>query len=164
MSWKTFIFLLIVLPTSPCNAQKNDSLKIYPKFHSITGGIGMESLFYVQHKYVFYNHKHFQLNTIGGLGCAPGDQEGGLSAHYNIVTGVAHSIGIRPIFLTIGFAPIIHFYDHVTYTNLNGIIGLKYESKSSNGLIVEIGYLPTIFSTHQSDAGIPFYLGFGFQL
>lgn len=161
MNWKFVLIVIYSLNSKSFFSQVSDSIKIFPKYHSISAGIGMESLFYVQYKNTFKNLKYFHSNFIGGFGCAPGDAEGGLSSHYNIIAGFSQNIGFRPMFLTFGVAPVLHFYDNVSYINVNGIIGLKFEPKTQNGFIIEIGYLPTLFSTHKSDAGIPFYLGGG---
>jgi hypothetical protein len=161
MNLKVILIVLILLSAGNCRSQVKDSITDCSKYHSVTGGIGMESLLYIQYKHTFYNRRYFHTNVIGGFGFAGGDEEGGLSPHRNIVVGISQNIGIRPIFLTIGIAPILNFYEHVTFINLNGMIGLKYEPKFLDGFTFEIGYLPTLYFTHKSDVGIPFYLGGG---
>lgn len=156
------LFLLVITLGAKCQETNDD--QIYYSNHSVTGGIGMESLGYVQYKYKFMNRNYLQTNSIIGIGTAPGDAEGGLPTHFNIAAGICQNIGIRPVLLTIGVAPIINFYDNVTYTNLNGLIGLKYEPKKKTAITIEAGYLHQLYVTHDNDLGFHFYFGFGISI
>ncbi|PSJ15813.1 hypothetical protein C7H79_16970 [Nitrosomonas supralitoralis] len=80
-----YLFLVLLYNTSHAQEVKRDTIQ-YSK-HSATAGIGMETLYYLQYKYKFYNSRFLQSNVLVGIGDSPRDEEGDLPAHYTISTG-----------------------------------------------------------------------------
>ena len=69
----------------------------------------------------------------------------------------------KEIFIEIGIEPAINFYGKNTFTDLNAILGLRYQSRTRQcqGLFFQLGYNPILYYSYKSDIDVPFYFGLG---
>lgn len=132
-------------------------------------GGGRQGLTYLKYERLIYYKNWTQTIFNIGLGGIPGDHDtvNGIANNiprHNIVTAeIGQLIGYKIIFLEIGIESATNFYGKTTYTDLNAILGLRYQSRTRQlqGLFFQIGYNPRLYYTYKSDIDAPFYFGLG---
>lgn len=100
-----------------------------------------------------------------GFGGIPGDSASpdNIPRHNIVTTELAQLFGIEEFFIEIGIEPAIHFFGKNTYTDLNGILGIRYQTRTQqfHGLFFRLGYNPRLYYTYKSNIHVPFYFGIG---
>ncbi len=133
--------------------------------HSVTAGFGKGSLFYLNYEFKLTENKWLKTTASFGYGNAPGDSESDIPSYNNLSLGIHQYIGIRPLFVSVGLLPTINFYGKLTYTELNGKLGLQYVVKNCEfPIVIEGGSIIRLYRTHYNDVGPFIYLGFGINI
>ncbi|MBL0315884.1 MAG: hypothetical protein IPP69_08930 [Flavobacteriales bacterium] len=148
----------------------------FSRLHSQTGtlesgssayvGFGRQGLTYLKAEQRFYLADWTYTIINLGFGGIPGDAEYGIPRTNKIMPQVGQLFGKNRLFLEIGIEPSINFYGGTSYTDLNGIIGLRYHSRFEeiHGLFFQAGYNPRLYNTFESGIEVAFYLGIGLNL
>lgn len=133
--------------------------------HSVSVGFGKYALYYLNYEFKIVENKWFKTTASFGYGSAPGDSEAGMPSYNNLSLGINQYVGFRPVFISIGLIPTLNFYDKVTYTELNGKLGLQYVFKKCDiPILIETGGIVRLYRTHFNDVGPAFYLGLGVNI
>jgi len=151
--------LFLLYSASMLNAQeKADTTK-----NIIYIGGGRQGLTYLKYERLIYNKNWTQTIVNLGLGGIPGDSEYGIYRTNKIMPEVGQLFGYKNIYVELGIEPSLNFYGSVSYVDLNGIIGLRYQSRTKQlrSLFIQCGYNPKLYYTYKSDINVPFYIGLG---
>jgi len=126
-------------------------------------GGGRQGLTYIKYERLVYFKDWTQTIVNLGFGGIPGDAEYGVSRTNKIIPEIGQLFGYKTIFIELGIEPSINFYGKTTYVDLNGIIGLRFQSRKRQlqGLFFQAGYNPRLYNSYKSDIDVPFYFGLG---
>jgi hypothetical protein len=128
-------------------------------------GGGRQGLTYIKYERLIMYRNWTQTIVNFGLGGIPGDSDPPFyTQRHNIITPeIGQLFGYKVIFIEIGIEPAINFYGKNTYTDLNAIIGLRYQSRTRQlqGLFFQLGYNPRLYCSYKSDIEVPFYFALG---
>ncbi len=128
-------------------------------------GGGRQGLTYIKYERLVMYKNWTQTIINLGYGGIPGDHEppNNTPRHNIIAPELGQLIGKNVIFIEIGIEPAINFFGSTTYTDLNAILGLRYQSRTRQfgGLFFQVGYNPRLYFTYKSDIDAPYYFGLG---
>ena len=128
-------------------------------------GGGRQGLTYIKYERLVLFRNWTQTIVNLGFGGIPGDHEPpNNTPRHNIITPeIGQLFGYKVIFVEIGIEPAINFYGKNTYTDLNAILGLRYQTRTRQcqGLFFQLGYNPRLYYSFKSDVDVPFYFGLG---
>ncbi|MFM1999115.1 MAG: hypothetical protein RL204_1062 [Bacteroidota bacterium] len=128
-------------------------------------GGGRQGLTYLKYERLLVYKDWTQTIANIGLGGIPGDSEEPYNEprHTIITSEIGQIFGYKNMFVEVGIEPAINIYGDVTYTDLNAILGLRYQSRTKelDGLFFQIGYNPRLYYSYKSDIDVPFYFGLG---
>lgn len=128
-------------------------------------GGGRQGLAYIKYERLIMYRNWTQTIVNLGFGGVPGDHElPNNTPRHNILTPeLGQLFGYKEIFIEIGIEPAINFYGKNTFTDLNAILGLRYQSRTRQcqGLFFQLGYNPILYYSYKSDIDVPFYFGLG---
>jgi hypothetical protein len=128
-------------------------------------GGGRQGATYVKYERLLMCGNWTQTIVNFGFGGVPGDSDPRFyTPRHNIITSeIGQLFGYKVIFLEIGIEPAINFYGKNTYTDINAILGLRYQSRTRQlqGLFFQLGYNPRLYYSCKSDIEVPFYFGLG---
>jgi hypothetical protein len=129
----------------------------------IYGGGGRQGLTYIKYERIIINKNWTQTIVNFGFGGVPGDHDppNNIPRHNIITAEIGQLFGYKVLFIEIGIESAVNFYGKNTYTNLNAILGLRYQSRTTQGLFLQLGYNPKLYYTYESDIDVPIYLGLG---
>lgn len=120
-------------------------------------------MYFVNYEYKTFANQWRQTGFLVGWGGAPGDADVGMSSFHNLSIGMSQSFGFRPFFLVLGILPTLNFYNKISYIDINGVAGIRFEPKKIP-LVVEIGWVPRLYKTHYNGKDFPLYLSFGVNI
>lgn len=131
--------------------------------NSIYIGGGRQGLTYLKYERLLFKNNWTQTVTSFGLGGRPGDTELGEPRLIKLLPDIIQLFGFKSMFIEIGIEPSFNFEGSLSYTELNGIVGLRYQNrhKKQATLFGHIGYNPRIYRTHQNEINVPLYFGIG---
>lgn len=126
-------------------------------------GGGRQGLTYIKYERLVYFADWTQTIVNLGFGGIPGDAEYGDPRTVKIMPQVGQLFGYKVIFVELGIEPTVNFFGTTTYTDLNALLGLRYQSRTKQfqGLFFQVGYNPRLYYTFKSDVDVPFYFGLG---
>ena len=128
-------------------------------------GAGRQGLMYTKYERLVYYKSWTQTVLNIGVGGIPGDHEppNNIPRHNILTSELGQLFGYKTIFIEVGIEPAVNFYGSNTYTDLNAILGLRYQSRTKQlaGFFFQVGYNPRLYYTYKSDINVPFYFGFG---
>lgn len=126
-------------------------------------GAGRQGMIYLKYERMLLQGKYLQTSINGGFGTFPGEHDtpNEKPPHRILTMELVQLIGMKNFYLELGIEPAMHFFGNLTYTDLNGIAGVRYQSAGRGGLFAQLGYNPRLFYTYQSDIEVPFYAGVG---
>jgi hypothetical protein len=128
-------------------------------------GGGRQGLTYLKYERLLLYKDWTQTIANIGLGGIPGDSEEPYNEprHTIITSEIGQIFGYKNMFVEVGIEPAINIYGDVTYTDLNAILGLRYQSRTKelDGLFFQVGYNPRLYYSYKSDIDVPFYFGLG---
>ena len=126
-------------------------------------GAGRQAMVYLKYERALLQGKFLQTNVNAGFATFPGEHDtpDNEPPHRIVTAELVQLIGFRNVYLELGIEPAVHFFGTVTYTDLNGIAGLRYQSPGRGGLFAQLGYNPRLFYTYKSDIDVPIYAGVG---
>lgn len=126
-------------------------------------GAGRQAMTYLKYERVLLHREHVQTNVNAGFATFPGEHDtpNEEPPHRIVTMEVVQLIGMRDFYLELGIEPAVHFFGSTTYTDLNGIAGLRYQSGHRGGLFAQLGWNPRLFHTYTDDIHVPFYAGIG---
>lgn len=164
--WTVFLLTAIFLLLGQ---RSNGQTKTDTTKNIIYLGGGRQGLTYIKYERLIYFWDWTQTIINVGFGGVPGDHEtvNGVANNiprHNIVTAeLGQLIGYKVFFIEIGIEPAVNFYGKTTYTDLNAILGLRFQSRTRKlqGLFFQAGYNPRLYYTYKSDINVPFYFGLG---
>ena len=126
-------------------------------------GGGRQGLTYLKYERLLFYKSWTQTIVNIGVGGIPGDHDppNNIARHTIITPEVGQLFGYKRIFIEIGIEPAIHFYGNVTYTDLNAILGLRYQPRKIQSFFCEAGYIPRLYYSYKSDVDVPIYFAIG---
>lgn len=156
---KYILFIFIALISFNYNAQ-NDST--FAKNAIYIGG-GRQGLTYIKYERLIFEHTWTQTVVSLGLGGRPGDWESGIHRLTKIMPDIIQLFGYKWIYVELGLEPSFNFQGNFSYTELNGILGLRFQNRNHSipSFTANLGYNPRLYRTHKNDIYVPFYFGLG---
>src|SRR5690554_12049 len=156
---KHTLYILFGLISLSCNAQ-NDSLIAK---NSVYIGGGRQGLTYIKYERLLFEQNWTQTVFNVGLGGRPGDSEYGERRLIKIMPDYIQLFGYKWIFAEVGLEASFNFQGNFSYTELNGIIGLRFQNRNYNtpSFFTQLGYNPRIYRSHINDIDVPWYFGLG---
>jgi hypothetical protein len=152
------LHLFFLICCLPLDAQEPDRAR-----NVIYVGAGRQAMVYLKYERILLHGKYLQTNGNIGFASFPAEHDtpNEKPPHRIVTAQLVQLIGIKNFYLELGIEPAMHFFGNVTYTDLNGIAGVRYQSESRGGLFAQLGYNPRLFYTYESDIDVPFYAGVG---
>lgn len=153
----TLIICLLLIAICPlCSQSDTDQAK-----HTVYGGFGRQGIVYVKYERLILDRDWANTIVNIGYGGVPGDYESGTPRTNKIMPQIGQLIGRKNIFVELGIEASFNFFGKISYTDINGILGIRYQSSEYPGLLLQIGYNPKLYYTYENNIDLPFYLGMG---
>ena len=126
-------------------------------------GFGRQGVLYLKYERLLFGNDWTESIINIGLGGVPGELDYGVARTNKIMPEFAQLFGYKKVFIEVGLEASINFHGKISYIDVNGILGLRYQSRISDfyDLFCQIGYNPKLYYTYENDIDIPIYLGLG---
>lgn len=129
--------------------------------HTIYGGFVRQGILYIKYERSIFDQDWTQTIANIGFGGVPGEYENGVPRTNKIMPQLGQLIGRKNILLELGIEASINFFGNISYTDINGVLGIRYQSSEYPGFLFQLGYNPKLYYTYENDIDLPFYLGMG---
>lgn len=156
---KYILYIYFGLLSLNCFTQKDSTIA---KNALYIGG-GRQGLTYLKYERLIFEFLWTQTVVNIGLGGRPGDMEYGEHRLTKIMPDITQLFGYKWIYIELGLEPSFNFQDNFSYTELNGILGLRFQNRNHNipSFFAHLGYNPKLYRTHKNDIEVPWYFGLG---
>lgn len=151
----TIIWIILLVAIGPLNGQSETT----EAKHTVYGGFLRQGIVYVKYERSFWEKGWGRTIANVGYGGVSGEREYGTPRTNKIMPQVGQLIGRKNILVEVGIEASINFFGKVSYTDINGVLGVRYQSRE--GVLFQLGYNPKLYYTYENDIDLPFYLGMG---
>lgn len=153
---KKYFYLLFFILVSKFSFTQN---LLDTTHNCIYGGFARHSLFFAKIEHQFTLKPWTKTIVNFGVGGVPGEASYGTPRHNIAHIEIGQLFYWKRFVLELGIEPILFQYGKMTYINISAVIGLRVQI--SDAFFINAGHNPFIYSTHNGEIDLPFYLGFG---
>ncbi|WP_020535310.1 hypothetical protein [Lewinella cohaerens] len=151
----TIIWMLLLVSIGPLNGQSDTA----GAKHTVYGGFVRQGILYVKYERSVFDKGWGRTIVNIGYGGVLGEHEYGTPRTNKIMPQIGQLIGRKNILVEVGVEASINFFGKISYTDINGVLGIRYQS--NEGILFLLGYNPKLYYTYENDIDLPFYLGMG---
>lgn len=158
---KRSLIIYVILFFISLNTQCQENTDVTRNILYVGGG--RQGLTYIKYERLLFFKDWTQTIVNVGFGGIPGDIERGVSRTNKIMPQIGQLFGYKAVFVEIGLEPSINFFGNTTYVDLNGVLGIRYQTRTKQlgGLFVQAGYNPKLYYSFKNDVDVPFYFSLG---
>jgi hypothetical protein len=153
----TLILGLLLVTIGPLRGQ-SDTIE---GKHTLYGGFVRQGILYIKYERLIFDQGWAKTIANIGYGGVPGEQEYGTPRTNKIMPQLGQLIGKKSLLLELGLEVSFNFFGKISYTDINGILGIRYQAREYPGLLFQLGYNPKLYYTYENDIDLPFYIGMG---